>query len=159
MHRLAPLFALAFAMTLAAVPAFAGGTPDGQTPAQETVCDGLAGALFGLCNAYCEAQDCDVHERPSCAQLRKNFAKHSGTTIFPCDVIACGDAKAPTCDGACPEGEQCLVTDELHAVCGCVSVATPCGDAAAPTCDGACPAGEDCLAASGIHPFCECVVH
>ena len=32
---------------------------DGVTPAVETVCDGLADELFGLCNAYCEAKDCD----------------------------------------------------------------------------------------------------
>ena len=33
------------------------GTPDGMPPSQETVCDGLSGAAFGLCNAFCEAQD------------------------------------------------------------------------------------------------------
>ena len=35
------------------------GTPDGQPPSMETVCDGQSGAAFGLCNAYCEAMDCD----------------------------------------------------------------------------------------------------
>jgi hypothetical protein len=37
-------------------------TPDGETPAEESVCDELDGAspgLYGLCVAYCEAQDCD----------------------------------------------------------------------------------------------------
>lgn len=34
-------------------------TPDGRTPAEETVCDGEVGAAYGLCNAYCEAMDCD----------------------------------------------------------------------------------------------------
>lgn len=37
-------------------------TPDGQTPNQENICNTLTGAtsgLFGLCIAYCEAQDCD----------------------------------------------------------------------------------------------------
>ena len=37
-------------------------TPDGITPAVEDVCDGLIGGtpgLYGLCVAYCEAQDCD----------------------------------------------------------------------------------------------------
>jgi hypothetical protein len=60
-------------------------TPDGMPPSQETVCSGLSGAAFGLCNAYCEAQDCDVHPRPSCDQLRKNFLKITGSPIFPCD--------------------------------------------------------------------------
>jgi hypothetical protein len=38
-------------------------TPDGQTPAVETVCDPLIGAtpgLYGLCVAYCEAHDADI---------------------------------------------------------------------------------------------------
>jgi len=37
-------------------------TPDGMTPAEEEVCDVLHDAtpgLYGLCVAYCEAQDCD----------------------------------------------------------------------------------------------------
>ena len=37
-----------------------GQTPDGETPAQEDVCDGESGAAFGLCNAYCEAMDCHL---------------------------------------------------------------------------------------------------
>ena len=44
-----------------AVPAFAQ-TPDGDTPANEGVCDELIGGtpgLYGLCVAYCEAQDLD----------------------------------------------------------------------------------------------------
>lgn len=37
-------------------------TPDGQTPAEETVCDplkadGVSKGLYGLCVAFCEAQD------------------------------------------------------------------------------------------------------
>jgi len=37
------------------------GTPDGQTPAAEDTCAkwGYTGKLNGLCNAYCEAMDCD----------------------------------------------------------------------------------------------------
>src|SRR5260221_520465 len=34
-------------------------TPDGMPPARETICDNESGAAFGLCNAYCEAMDCD----------------------------------------------------------------------------------------------------
>ena len=39
-----------------------GQTPDGDTPANEGVCDELIGAtpgLYGLCVAFCEAQDCE----------------------------------------------------------------------------------------------------
>lgn len=37
-------------------------TPDGETPAQEGICDDLVNAtpgLYGICVAFCEAQDCD----------------------------------------------------------------------------------------------------
>ncbi len=48
-------------MLLLAAPAVAQ-TPDGQTPAEETVCDplmagGVTKGLYGLCVAFCEAQD------------------------------------------------------------------------------------------------------
>jgi len=77
------------------------GNPDGRTPAEETVCDGLIGAAFGFCNAYCEAQDCDVRElgRNSCEQLRRNFERHTGTPTFPCDAL-CGN-------GTVDAGEDC----------------------------------------------------
>ena len=51
------------AFGFAATPAaFAQGTPDGETPANEGVCDDLMFAtpgLYGLCVAFCEAQDCE----------------------------------------------------------------------------------------------------
>ncbi len=78
-------------------------TPDGQTPAEELVCSNLTGAAFGLCNAYCEAQDCDVHPRPSCERLRKNFEKITGSDVFPCDP-QCGD-------GVLNPGEECEIGD------------------------------------------------
>ena len=36
-------------------------TPDGETPAQESICEtwGFQGKVQGLCNAFCEAMDCD----------------------------------------------------------------------------------------------------
>jgi hypothetical protein len=57
--------------TFVCIPAFAfltgaalAQTPDGQTPVNEGVCDelmesGITKGLFGLCVAFCEAQDCD----------------------------------------------------------------------------------------------------
>lgn len=56
------VFVAATFATLGSVPASAQ-TPDGQTPAEETVCDVLIGAtpgLYGLCVAYCEAHDADI---------------------------------------------------------------------------------------------------
>ncbi len=56
----------AFAITLLAPDVWAGGkghgTPDGETPANEGVCDILVEAtpgLYGLCIAFCEAHDCE----------------------------------------------------------------------------------------------------
>jgi len=60
MRTLLILVAVTFAI-IGSVPASAQ-TPDGQTPAEETVCDVLIGAtpgLYGLCVAYCEAHDAD----------------------------------------------------------------------------------------------------
>ena len=61
MRELLILIAVTFAI-IGSVPASAQ-TPDGQTPAEETVCDPLIGAtpgLYGLCVAYCEAHDADI---------------------------------------------------------------------------------------------------
>ena len=84
---------------LGAVMFFAAGnnviahTPDGETPAVETVCEdaGLTGAAFGLCNAYCEAMDCDHPDSAAspkaCQKVQDNFAKHSEVPL-PCVEVA-----------------------------------------------------------------------
>ncbi len=69
-------------------------TPDGETPAMEDVCDGLSGAAFGACNAYCEAMDCDsanphASER-ACSNQFNRFEKLTGN-IPPC-VCPCVQA-------------------------------------------------------------------
>jgi hypothetical protein len=69
-------------------------TPDGKPPSQETVCDGLSGAAFGLCNAYCEAMDCDNpgHHASdtACAQVKNNYERRTGQPL-PCEVTCpCG---------------------------------------------------------------------
>ncbi len=46
------------ALSMFGLPAIAQ-TPDGETPAEEVVCADETGAAKGLCNAYCEAMDCD----------------------------------------------------------------------------------------------------
>ena len=110
-------------------------TPDGAPPAVESPCSGLTGAAYGLCNAYCEAQDCDVHARPSCAQLLANFSRVTGMSSFPCDV-ACGngivdaeeecDPGAPISACACQADCTCAVPsccecDEDQTEVGCTS--------------------------------------
>jgi hypothetical protein len=65
-------------------------TPDGHTPAEETVCDNENGAAFGLCNAYCEAMDCDSpapHAAPvACSRVLAHFQRITGRPL-PCDVV------------------------------------------------------------------------
>jgi hypothetical protein len=147
------MYRLIIACVLALVAALAGTaltkTPDKKPPSTETACVGLFGAARGLCNAYCQAQDCDVHQRPSCATLRKQFQKQTGSSQFPCDRVACGQS-APACDGDCPTGFVCASgvenggseggSDSISA-CTC---AVPCGEATAPQCAGACPLGTVC---------------
>ena len=77
-------------------------TPDGETPANEGVCDSLIGltpGLYGLCVAFCEAQDCEAtldpitHEvtfdeacGPSNPKLLENYNKRKqpGDRTMPC---------------------------------------------------------------------------
>jgi len=98
------LVALVLGVGLAFVAASAR-TPDRETPAEESVCDGTTGAAFGLCNAYCEAQDCDVHDRKSCKRLRKNYKKKTGTDVFPCDA-RCGDGLVDLDFEECDDGNN-----------------------------------------------------
>ena len=68
---------------------FAQGTPDHLPPAMETVCDAETGAAYGLCNAYCEAMDCES-DAPSasataCDKVRTKFENITGRDL-PCEV-------------------------------------------------------------------------
>lgn len=65
------------------------GTPDETPPAEEAVCDHYGGRLWGLCVAYCEAQDCDQpdqYAKESCWVLRDKLMDLVGSTQFPCDT-------------------------------------------------------------------------
>ena len=127
-------------------------TPDGVPPSQETVCSGLTGAAFGLCNAYCEAQDCDVHPRASCAQLRRNFARITGSTVFPCDSV-CGDGTVGPGEDCDPPGSACGDGGTCAADCTCPA-APVCGDGtvqAGEECD---PPGSECTTTSGVSGLC-----
>ncbi len=77
-------------LTLAGAPgtvAFAQGTPDEVTPSVEETCTGMVGAAFGLCVAYCEANDCELTpDSPACSVLRNNYEKITGEFAFPCDI-------------------------------------------------------------------------
>lgn len=83
----------AFALALVTIGASASQakTPDGQPPSTERVCDGLKGALWGLCVSYCEAMDCDYpfpHASDNaCDHVLSNYMKKSGGELPPCEDI------------------------------------------------------------------------
>ncbi len=105
-----------------------GKTPDRQPPSVETVCDGETGAAFGLCNAYCEAMDCDSPDHRAsdnaCEQVRRNFERKTGRPL-PCDV-RCPCPELIPLFGDLVSGaaqvEMCIVDPEI------ISVHTPAGD-------------------------------
>jgi uncharacterized repeat protein (TIGR01451 family) len=63
---------------------------DNMNPSEETVCDGLQGKMFGTCNAYCEAMDCDIPNQQgngkACQSLLKKWANISGGNPLPCET-------------------------------------------------------------------------
>lgn len=63
------------------------GTPDGLPPPMEHICDFENGAAYGLCNAYCQAMDCDS-DTPSasitaCQKVANKFEQITGRPV-PC---------------------------------------------------------------------------
>ena len=91
-------------------------TPDGETPANEGVCDTLQGStpgLYGLCVAYCEAQDLDSFDKnPPNDKILGNYRKKmkAGDPDMPCIQVPCpcwsaDELGSITADGsaaACP---------------------------------------------------------
>lgn len=91
-------------------------TADGETPANEGVCNVLQGhtpGLYGLCIAYCEAQDLDLvgdKETPN-NKILNNYRKkmQAGDPDMPCIQVPCpcwnaeqlanvGATATPTCN-------------------------------------------------------------
>lgn len=91
-------------------------TADGETPANEGVCNVLQGhtpGLYGLCIAYCEAQDLDLvgdKETPN-NKILNNYRKkmQAGDPDMPCIQVPCpcwnaeqlanvGTTATPTCN-------------------------------------------------------------
>jgi hypothetical protein len=72
-------------------------TPDGETPANEGVCDalkvdGITKGLYGLCVAYCEAQDLDqVEKEPPSTKILENYNKKKTASDpdMPCVASPC----------------------------------------------------------------------
>lgn len=66
-------------------------TPDEIVPAVEDVCEAFRGAAKGLCNAYCEAMDCnDPRVRaaePACETTAQKFLRITHLPEMPCDDV------------------------------------------------------------------------
>lgn len=84
------------AALVASFPA-SGKTPDGRTPAEETVCDDYRGFAYGLCVSYCEARDCDDPRSRaaarSCERTAQLFERRTG------DPLVCTPQPDPACEG------------------------------------------------------------
>lgn len=61
--------------------------PSSSQAADNTICEGLSGAAFGLCKAYCEAMECGsdnpLASAEACQRVYYNFSKLTGN-IPPC---------------------------------------------------------------------------
>jgi len=72
-------------------------TPDGSTPANEGVCNvlqasGVSPGLYGLCVAYCEAQDLDSFDKaPPNTRILANYnkRKQASDPSMPCVKPVC----------------------------------------------------------------------
>jgi hypothetical protein len=93
------LLILAIGIMMGGAGALQAQTADGFTPAEEEVCDIFSGAAFGLCNAYCEAMDCELLDdgdeltspnasATACLKVKDNFIKITGLGALPCDCYA-----------------------------------------------------------------------
>ena len=92
-------------------------TPDGSTPANEGVCNvlqasGVSPGLYGLCVAYCEAQDLDSFDKaPPSTKILANYNKRKQAS----------DPTMPCVKPVCP----CWTTSEMNAITG-DSIAAAC---------------------------------
>ena len=85
-------------------------TPDAETPANEGVCNVVEGGspgLYGLCVAYCEAQDLDAEGKaPPSEKILANYRKRMGPgdpdmpcIQKPCDCWSSAELESMTSDG------------------------------------------------------------
>lgn len=112
MNKLIAALISCVALGFLVTPAAYAETPDGQTPADETVCEEaeLGGALKGLCNAYCEAMDCDADPHANinaCESVHGKFLKKSGGIEPPCVVPPAPDTDG---DGIPDDVDNCAYT-------------------------------------------------
>ena len=129
MKRIMTTFLFAAGLVLAVPLVASAQTPDGETPAVETVCDGASGAAFGLCIAYCEAMDCDDNlpeaSLYACESVRRTFNRITGGDV-PCEPqqtcsAVAGRGPVPMCAGSCTDPLELCVPGGLGG-CACRGV-------------------------------------
>jgi len=124
-------FGLALALPLAALAQ----TADEVTPAEEDICSkwGFTGKINGLCNAYCEAMDCDSAEpqasEQACTRVLGKIEAALGETPFPtCEDV--DDDGVPNGLDNCPDDPNADQADADGDGVGdaCEAVTCPCVD-------------------------------
>ncbi len=91
-------------------------TPDGETPAEENVCDRESGAAYGLCAAFCEAMDCDGKDpsasEAACLKVKDKFIQVTGRQSLPCEG-------SPPCtfNADCDDNSLCTTDTCDNGVC------------------------------------------
>jgi hypothetical protein len=124
---------LMIGLALAIVPASYAQTADGETPAVEDVCSeaGLSGKAYGLCNAYCEAMDCDAAEPQAnanaCDRVYTKIVDATGGGFPPCadqdsDGIPNGEDNCPAVSN---NGQEDSNGNGLGDACDCPCLAAP----------------------------------
>ena len=104
-----------------------------QPSNDESVCNGLSGASWGLCNAYCEVLDCES-ENPNasstaCLKILSEYETHTDQVI-PCARVECRcwtpedvdtllseceyDAFSVTCSDLLFQGQGSLLITEME---------------------------------------------
>ncbi len=117
------------------------------------VCAHLEGKLFGLCNAYCEAIDCDGSPKASsraCASVKENFARLSDGQALPCERVQ--PPPVDTDGDGIPDAEDnCVITANANQI-------DSDGDGIGDACDN-CASGSNPSQADsdldGIGDFCD----
>jgi hypothetical protein len=93
---------------------------------QESLCEsaGLSGAAFGLCNAFCEAMDCDS-DRPrasarACERVLANYERKTGPGSLPPCLQAKGDLDTDA-DGVADSSDNCPEHPNGNALGTCIT--------------------------------------
>jgi hypothetical protein len=121
-----------------------------------------APAIADCSDATLGGGGCSLADQGSCGGTCAGDAVCGGNSLIGCSCVSpsqpCGGS-APVCNGECPAGEECAVTDgSPFTACGCLPIGSmACGEQH-DSCDpGACPAGTSCYGFTlSILNYCAC---